>query len=114
MTSQSRRAERSTGARTISLRAPAKVNLHLEVLRRLPDGYHEIETVLQAVQLAIDEGLARPILVGRPEVLKLRVQQIGLRIQIERDVEIVDPEFDPCDTAGLVPNRQPAVQSPCR
>ena len=33
------------------LAAPAKVNLHLEVLRRRPDGYHEIETILQAVDL---------------------------------------------------------------
>ena len=37
--------------RTVTVRAPAKVNLHLEVLRRRHDGYHEIETVLQAVAL---------------------------------------------------------------
>lgn len=37
--------------RRLRLRAPAKVNLHLEVLRRRHDGYHEIETVFQAVQL---------------------------------------------------------------
>jgi 4-diphosphocytidyl-2-C-methyl-D-erythritol kinase len=37
--------------RTVTLRAPAKVNLHFEVLRRRHDGYHEIETILQAVQL---------------------------------------------------------------
>lgn len=37
--------------RTVVLRAPAKVNLHLEVLRRRHDGYHDIETVLQAVEL---------------------------------------------------------------
>lgn len=37
--------------RRLRLRAPAKVNLHLEVLRRRHDGYHEIETVLQAVRL---------------------------------------------------------------
>lgn len=37
--------------RKLRLRAPAKVNLHLEVLRRRHDGYHEVETVLQAVQL---------------------------------------------------------------
>ena len=35
----------------VRLAAPAKVNLHLEVLRRRPDGYHEIETILQAVDL---------------------------------------------------------------
>jgi 4-diphosphocytidyl-2-C-methyl-D-erythritol kinase len=37
--------------RTVALQAPAKVNLHLEVLRRRHDGYHDIETVLQAVAL---------------------------------------------------------------
>lgn len=37
--------------RTVKMRAPAKVNLHLEVLRQRHDGYHEIETIFQAVQL---------------------------------------------------------------
>ena len=37
--------------RSVSAQAPAKVNLHLEVLRQRHDGYHEIETVFQAVQL---------------------------------------------------------------
>ncbi len=37
--------------RTVVLRAPAKVNLHLEVLRQRHDGYHDIETVLQAVAI---------------------------------------------------------------
>jgi len=37
--------------RMVTLRAPAKVNLHLEVLRQRHDGYHDIETILQAVEL---------------------------------------------------------------
>ncbi|MEN8008440.1 MAG: 4-(cytidine 5'-diphospho)-2-C-methyl-D-erythritol kinase [Candidatus Krumholzibacteriota bacterium] len=37
--------------RSVGVRAPAKVNLHLEVLRRRHDGFHEIETILQAVSL---------------------------------------------------------------
>lgn len=37
--------------RTLRLRAPAKVNLHLEVLRRRHDGYHEIETIFQAIRI---------------------------------------------------------------
>jgi 4-diphosphocytidyl-2-C-methyl-D-erythritol kinase len=37
--------------RTVAVRAPAKVNLHLEVLRRRHDGFHAIETILQAVAL---------------------------------------------------------------
>lgn len=37
--------------KTVTLKAPAKVNLHLEVLRQRHDGYHEIETVFQAISL---------------------------------------------------------------
>jgi 4-diphosphocytidyl-2-C-methyl-D-erythritol kinase len=37
--------------KTITLRAPAKVNLHLEVIKRRHDGYHELETVLQAIEI---------------------------------------------------------------
>ena len=37
--------------RTVGVRAPAKVNLHLEVLRQRHDGFHEIETILQTVAL---------------------------------------------------------------
>ena len=32
-------------------RAPAKLNLFLEVLRKRPDGYHDIETVMQTISL---------------------------------------------------------------
>ena len=44
------RGSRKVG-QTVGVRAPAKVNLHLEVLRRRHDGFHEIETILQAVSL---------------------------------------------------------------
>jgi len=37
--------------RSVTVRAPAKVNLHLEVLRQRHDGFHDIETVLQAIRL---------------------------------------------------------------
>ena len=45
--------------RQISLRAPAKVNLHLEVLDRRPDGYHDIRSLLQMVSLADELCLSR-------------------------------------------------------
>ena len=48
-----------------------------------------------AVQVVLDEGLAQPILVGRPEVVKMRVERAGLRLQVGRDFEICDPENDP-------------------
>jgi len=43
----------------------------------------------------LDEGLAKPILVGRPEVVKMRVERAGLRLQVGRDFDICDPENDP-------------------
>jgi 4-diphosphocytidyl-2-C-methyl-D-erythritol kinase len=44
-------ADGATAGRRAVLAAPAKVNLHLEILRRRHDGYHDIETILQAVSL---------------------------------------------------------------
>ena len=55
----------------------------------------EDERTLRALQVVLDEGLARPVLVGRPEVVKMRIQRAGLRLQVERDFEICDPERDP-------------------
>jgi malate dehydrogenase (oxaloacetate-decarboxylating)(NADP+) len=54
----------------------------------------EDERVLRAVQAAIDEGLGRPILVGRPSVIETRVKRAGLRIRAGADFELVDPEDD--------------------
>ena len=54
----------------------------------------EDERVLRAVQVVLDEGLARPILVGRPEVIRMRIERAGLRMQAGRDFEGVDPEND--------------------
>jgi malate dehydrogenase (oxaloacetate-decarboxylating)(NADP+) len=55
----------------------------------------EDERVLRALQVVQEEGLARPILVGRPEVVKMRIERAGLRLQIGRDFDICDPENDP-------------------
>ena len=55
----------------------------------------EEERVLRAVQIVKDEGLAQPILVGRPEVVKSRIERMGLRIQPGRDFELIDPNNDP-------------------
>jgi malate dehydrogenase (oxaloacetate-decarboxylating)(NADP+) len=55
----------------------------------------EDERVLRAVQVVLDEGLAKPILVGRPEVVKKRIERALLRLSIGRDFEICDPENDP-------------------
>ncbi|MFN0039947.1 MAG: NADP-dependent malic enzyme [Burkholderiales bacterium] len=55
----------------------------------------EDERVLRAVQVVVDEGLARPILVARPEVLNPRIERFGLRIRPDRDFEMVNPNSDP-------------------
>nr|HMN83551.1 NADP-dependent malic enzyme [Burkholderiaceae bacterium] len=55
----------------------------------------EDERVLRAAQAAIDEGLARPILIGRPAIVAMRIERAGLRLKAGRDFELVDPENDP-------------------
>jgi malate dehydrogenase (oxaloacetate-decarboxylating)(NADP+) len=55
----------------------------------------EEERVLRAAQVVIDEGIARPILIGRPEVIEMRIERLGLRMKKTRDFELVDPGNDP-------------------
>ncbi len=55
----------------------------------------ESRRVLRAVQVVVDEGLARPILIGRPDVIEARVEKLGLRLQVNRDYDICNPEDDP-------------------
>ena len=54
----------------------------------------EEERVLRAVQVVVDEGLAFPILVGRPDVLAMRIERYGLRLKLGEDVEVTNPEQD--------------------
>ena len=54
----------------------------------------EDERVLRAVQVVIDEKLAKPILIGRPSVLAKRIEKFGLRMRPEVDFETVNPEYD--------------------
>ncbi len=54
----------------------------------------EEERVLRAVQVVIDEGLAKPILVGRPTVLEQRIEKFGLRIRLGEDAHVINPEYD--------------------
>ncbi|MCX2860733.1 NADP-dependent malic enzyme [Paucibacter sp. PLA-PC-4] len=54
----------------------------------------EDERVLRAVQVALDEGLVKPTLIGRPEVIAMRIQRAGLRLQLGGDVAVIDPEND--------------------
>jgi malate dehydrogenase (oxaloacetate-decarboxylating)(NADP+) len=54
----------------------------------------EEEKVLRAVQVVIDERFARPILVGRTEVVKARIEKLGLRIRLGEQFDLVDPDSD--------------------
>ncbi len=54
----------------------------------------EDERVLRAAQLAIEDGLAQPILIGRPAVIEARIAKAGLRMKLGKDVECVNPESD--------------------
>ena len=55
----------------------------------------EDERVLRAAQIAVDDGMAAPILIGRPAVIEQRIQKAGLRIRLGQDVLNVNPEDDP-------------------
>ncbi len=55
----------------------------------------EDERALRAAQMAIDDHLAHPILIGRPAVIAARIEKAGLRMRLGVDVENVNPEDDP-------------------
>ncbi|HEU0202325.1 MAG TPA: NADP-dependent malic enzyme [Burkholderiaceae bacterium] len=55
----------------------------------------EDERVLRAVQTAVDEGIARPVLVGRADVIAARIDKLGLRLQLGRNAECVNVLDDP-------------------
>jgi malate dehydrogenase (oxaloacetate-decarboxylating)(NADP+) len=84
---------------------------------RVVYGDGEEERVLSAVQVVVDDGLAKPILIGRRRVVKMRLERLGLRLEIDKDFELVDPEDDPryreywtlyhslMDRRGVTPDR---------
>ena len=55
----------------------------------------EDERALRAAQMALDECIARPILIGRPAVIEARIEKAGLRMRLGGDVANVNPERDP-------------------
>ncbi|MFC3459763.1 MULTISPECIES: NADP-dependent malic enzyme [Massilia] len=63
-------------------------------VKRIVYAEGEDERVLRAVQVVADEGLARPILVGRPEVLEKRIEKFGLRLKQGVHFDVINPDFD--------------------
>ena len=55
----------------------------------------EDERVLRAVQAIVEDGVAKPILVGRPRVVETRLKRFGLSIEEGKHFELIDPEDDP-------------------
>ena len=55
----------------------------------------EDDRVLRAAKAALDEGIAQPILIGRPEVVQNRVERLGLNFRPGEDCEIINPQDDP-------------------
>ncbi|ODV09508.1 MAG: malate dehydrogenase [Rubrivivax sp. SCN 70-15] len=62
--------------------------------RRVAYAEGEEERVLRAVQVVVDEGLARPTLIGRPAVIAQRIEKFGLRLEAGRDYDLVNTEND--------------------
>jgi malate dehydrogenase (oxaloacetate-decarboxylating)(NADP+) len=55
----------------------------------------EDERVLRATQVVLEERLAKPVLIGRPEIIQERIKRYGLAITAGVDFEVIDPRADP-------------------
>jgi malate dehydrogenase (oxaloacetate-decarboxylating)(NADP+) len=63
-------------------------------LKRIVYAEGEDERILRAVQVVVDENLARPILVGRPAVLEKRIEKFGLRLKMGQHFDVINPDWD--------------------
>ncbi|MCE7795155.1 NADP-dependent malic enzyme [Sphingobium sufflavum] len=70
--------------------------------QRIAYGEGEDARVLRAIQDALDDGIVRPTIVARRRVLANRLPDLGLRFELDRDVEVIDPETDHEAMAPLV------------
>ena len=73
---------------------PVFLAAKLAPAKRVAYAEGEDERVLRAAQLALDEKLAQPILIGRPAVIEARIAKAGLRMKLGTDVDCVNPESD--------------------
>jgi malate dehydrogenase (oxaloacetate-decarboxylating)(NADP+) len=62
--------------------------------KRIAYSEGEDERVLRAAQIVLDEGIARPTLIGRPAVIAERIEKFGLRLKEELDYDVVNVEMD--------------------
>jgi len=66
-----------------------------EARKRVIYSEGEDERVLRATQVILEERLAKPVLIGRPEIIQERIKRYGLAINAGTDFEVVDPRSDP-------------------
>ncbi|MCD1127653.1 NADP-dependent oxaloacetate-decarboxylating malate dehydrogenase [Jinshanibacter sp. LJY008] len=66
-----------------------------KALKRIVMAEGEEERVLHATQDIVSQGLAYPILIGRPSVIEMRIKKLGLQLTAGKDFEIVNNESDP-------------------
>ncbi|MEA2873207.1 MAG: hypothetical protein QOH67_3183, partial [Hyphomicrobiales bacterium] len=66
-----------------------------EQIKRVIYAEGEDERILRAAQVVVEEGLARPILIGRPAIVEQRLERFGLAIRPGKDFELINPEDDP-------------------
>jgi malate dehydrogenase (oxaloacetate-decarboxylating)(NADP+) len=78
--------------------------------RRVVYAEAEEERVLRAVQTVVDEGLAHPTLIGRREVILEKTKGLGLRLDFNKDVRIIDPQVDEAIIAPLSERYQRMVE----
>jgi malate dehydrogenase (oxaloacetate-decarboxylating)(NADP+) len=66
-----------------------------EQMKRVIYAEGEDERILRATQVVVEEGLARPILIGRPAIIEARLKRFGLAVKPGHDFELINPEDDP-------------------
>ncbi len=65
-----------------------------KAMQRVAYAEGEDERALRAAQIVVDDGTARPVLIGRRSVIAQRIGELGLRIRIDREIEVLDPAAD--------------------
>ena len=77
-----------------SIMKPIYAAAKLGAKKRVCFAEGEEERVLRAVQIVVDEGLAKPTLIGRPAIIAQRIEKFGLRLEEGKDYQLVNVEQD--------------------
>jgi len=85
---------RAYGHRTRMFMQPI-IDIARQDKERLVYAEGENDTVLMALQAVVDEKVASPILIGRPNIIQGRIETLGLRLERGKDYEIIEPGADP-------------------